>query len=197
MPDADDEIAPTLERMRRHWPRASAAQAGTVIAVQRLSRLLHRAATRALAPLGLTPAEFECLAALRAHAPPHRLTPSDLYGSMLMSSGGLTKLLRGLEARSLVQRSSSADDGRSRPVELSPEGRALAEQAMAAVQAAEAPMIEAMAAAWREGADLAPGLVALATAAEAAERGGPGEPVGGQGRPSIRAGGSGGAGRRG
>ena len=96
-----------------------------------------------------------------------------------------------------VLRPPSAGDGRSRPVELSPEGRGLAERAMAAVQAAEAPMIEAMAAAWREGADLAPGLVALTAAAEAAERGRPGEPVGGQGRPSIRAGGSGGAGRRG
>ena len=197
MPDADDEIAPTLERMRRHWPRASAAQAGTVIAVQRLSRLLHRAATRALAPLGLTPAEFECLAALRAHAPPHRLTPSDLYGSMLMSSGGLTKLLRGLEARGLVLRPPSAGDGRSRPVELSPEGRALAERAMAAVQAAEAPMIEAMAAAWREGADLASGLVALTAAAEATERGRAEEPAGRKGRPRGEVEGTSGVGRGG
>jgi DNA-binding MarR family transcriptional regulator len=56
---------------------------------------------------------------------------------MLISSGGLTKLLKGLDARGLVLRLPSAGDARSRPVELSDEGSALIERAMTVGQAAE------------------------------------------------------------
>ncbi len=170
MTEAPDKIDAILDLMRENWPEASAAQAATVIAVHRLARLLQRAATEALAHLGLTPAEFELMSALRAHPAPHRLTPTDLYDAMLMSSGGLTKLLKGLEARGLVQRPASDGDRRSRPVQLSGEGREVVDRAMSVVQKAEAPMTEAMTAAWRGDRDLVSGLLALVSAAEAAER---------------------------
>ena len=166
-----DPTAAVFGRLREHWPHASAEQAGVGLAVQRLARLIARSAQAALRGLDLTPTEFELLAALRAHAPPHRLTPGDLTDAMLISSGGATKLLKGLEARGLIRRPPSGRDRRSRPVELSPKGRALAERAMAAVQAAEAPMMEAMGAAWRGEGDLAAALVALAAAAERARAG--------------------------
>lgn len=169
MTDDSHGIEATLDRMAENWPQASAAQAGTVIAAQRLARLVQRIAQSSLRGISLTPTEFELLSALRAHTPPHRLTPSDLYDAMLISSGGLTKLLKGLEARGLVLRPQSSGDGRSRPVELSDDGQALVERAMAAVQAAEAPVMRAMAGAWRGETDLAEGLIALADAAEHAE----------------------------
>lgn len=171
MPDAPQRTAALLDRMATHWPDASTDQAAATIALQRLARRLGRVAAEALAPLDLTPAEFELLAALRAHAPPHRLTPTELYDAMLISSGGLTKLLKGLEGRGLVARPVSDADRRSRPVALTPEGRALAERAMAAVQAAEAPLHRAMEDAWSGGADgMARGLAALADAADGVAR---------------------------
>ena len=139
-----DTIEATVERMRRNWPEASADQAGRVMALTRNARLIQDADQAALQAFGLIRSEFELLAALRSHAPPHRLTPSDLYDAMLMSSGGMTKLLKGLEARGLVSRPAGDGDRRSRPIELTQTGRDLVERAMPAVQAAEAVPLSTM-----------------------------------------------------
>ncbi|MGK9063748.1 MarR family winged helix-turn-helix transcriptional regulator [Stutzerimonas chloritidismutans] len=137
--------------------------------MQRLARLLERIAAEALAPLDLTPASFEVLAALRVQPAPHQLTPTDLYEAMLISSGGLTKLVKTLERRGLVTRPFSDDDRRSRPIALTAEGRALAEHAMLAVQTAEKPLHLAMEHAWPAAAgDMARGLAELADAADEA-----------------------------
>lgn len=156
-----------LERATTNWPDASLRQMTTTVAVQRLARLLERVAAEALAPLTLTPASFEVLAALRAQPAPHQLTPTDLYEAMLISSGGLTKLVKALESRGLVARPISSDDRRSRPVALTEEGRKLAEHAMLAVQAAEKPLHLAMEDAWpAETGDMARGLAKLVDAAD-------------------------------
>jgi len=141
-----DQIGAIIAMMRRNWPEASADQAATVIAVHRLARTLIKTAQDALRDLELTPTEFEVLCALRVHEPPHRLKPTDLYEAMLISSGGLTKVLKGLEARALVLRPEVEGDGRSRPIELSGEGKALVEQAMELVQAAEEPILRGLSA---------------------------------------------------
>ena len=154
--------------MNANWPDASAEQAGTAIAVQRLGRLLQRTTQKSLRSVGLTFTEFELLCALRVQAPPHRLTPSKLYDAMLISSGGLTKVLKGLEARELVLRPMDIDDGRSRPVALTPSGRALVETAIQQVQTAEEPVVRSMSQHWRGPGSLSDALVSLADAAERA-----------------------------
>ena len=86
---------------------------------------------------------------------------------MLISSGGLTKLLKGVQRRGLIARPPSDADHRSRPIALTPEGQVLAERAMAVVQAAEAPLQAAMETVWTgEKGGMARGLVALADAAD-------------------------------
>ena len=52
---------------------------------------------------------------------------------MLISSGGLTKVLASLQRRKLVSRPAAGDDKRSRPVRLTIKGRDLAQRAMADV----------------------------------------------------------------
>ncbi|WP_372863192.1 MarR family winged helix-turn-helix transcriptional regulator [Spongiibacter sp.] len=77
------------------------------------------------------PAEFDVLAALKRQAPPHCISPTALCQALLMSSGGLTKLLKRLEQAGLVSRPANPDDGRSQLVQLSELGAQRAEQAMA------------------------------------------------------------------
>ncbi len=84
----------------------------------------------------LTPAEFDVLATLRNAPPPYQLTPSQLQDCLLITSGGLTKVMRQLEARNLVLRSQNPRDQRVKPIRLAHAGRALIEQAMAEVSAA-------------------------------------------------------------
>lgn len=85
---------------------------------------------------GLTPAEFDVLATLRNALPPHQLTPSALRDCLLITSGGLSKVMRQLEQRNLVARSQDPHDQRVKPIRLTYAGRTLIEQAMAEVGAA-------------------------------------------------------------
>ena len=78
---------------------------------------------------------------MRGVPPPNELMPTDLYGAILMSSGGLTKVLHGLEKRGLVTRAEGKSDRRSKPVRLTAKGRALAERAMADVLRSDRKLI--------------------------------------------------------
>ena len=62
------------------------------------------------------------------------MTPSELQRSLLITSGGLTKLLYQLEEDGLISRSMHAKDKRSKLVHLSTQGKQKVELAMAAIQ---------------------------------------------------------------
>jgi DNA-binding MarR family transcriptional regulator len=128
----------TLESMQANWPGAVTPQSAYVIMVQRLAALLQENARLALVPHGLSFTEFEMLAALRSAPPPHELIPSALYDALLISSGGLTKVLKSLERRGLIARPQRDGDRRRRPVALTSKGCELAEAAMRSVQKADA-----------------------------------------------------------
>ncbi|MDP3124759.1 MAG: MarR family transcriptional regulator, partial [Thiobacillus sp.] len=72
---------------------------------------------------GLAPAEFDVLATLRNAPAPHELTPTQLQDSLLITSGGLTKVMLQLETRNLVIRSRHQTDQRVKPIKLTPAGK--------------------------------------------------------------------------
>jgi DNA-binding MarR family transcriptional regulator len=72
---------------------------------------------------GLTWGQFETLVALRFAGSPYQLSPTQLYDAVQVSSGGLTKILIGLEKMGLVDRVDDPDDRRSRFVCLLPKGK--------------------------------------------------------------------------
>ncbi|MBP9712076.1 MAG: MarR family transcriptional regulator [Sterolibacterium sp.] len=78
----------------------------------------------------LSLAEFDALATLR-RSTTRELTPSELQRSMVITSGGLSKVIQQLEARGLVARSTTEADRRVKPVSLTAKGARLIEQAMA------------------------------------------------------------------
>lgn len=85
----------------------------------------------ALVRYGLSSAEFDLLATLRNAEPDYTLTPSQLLAQMLLTSGGLSKVMAQLETRGLIARLCRDDDRRIKPVRLTADGQALIEQAMA------------------------------------------------------------------
>jgi DNA-binding MarR family transcriptional regulator len=127
---------PVEDRLKiraEHWPEAVTPIAHLMMRVYRLGALINANSMKLACAHGLSSAEFEVLVTLRGIAPPNELMPTDLYGAVLMSSGGLTKVLHGLERRGLVTRPKGKADGRSKPVRLTSKGRALAERAMSTV----------------------------------------------------------------
>ncbi len=77
---------------------------------------------------GLTWAQFNTLAALRQAPFPHRMVPTELYDAVQVTSGGLTKVLTGLEDQGHLIRISNSSDHRSKYAQLTIKGRELIEK---------------------------------------------------------------------
>ena len=98
-----------------------AAILGLVMSLHRSHDAWFERASRVMARHGLAPAEFDVLSALeRASRRDYTLTPTELQASVIITSGGLTKVLRQLEERGLVERPKGVGDRRVKPVRLVP-----------------------------------------------------------------------------
>ncbi len=106
----------------------------------RLSRLGRHVALleeESFGRYGLNRGDVGVLGALRIAGPPHRLSPTRLGRGLMLSSAGITTRLDRLERRGLVRRLPDPQDRRGVIVELTTDGLALVEQAVAAHTAVE------------------------------------------------------------
>ncbi|MGR6923921.1 MarR family winged helix-turn-helix transcriptional regulator [[Actinomadura] parvosata] len=97
--------------------------------ISRLHLLFEQAVKAELAELGLTYAEFDVLGAL-ARAPSGRMRPSELAKSLFLTSGGISNVLQRLGSAGYVDREADEGDARSRWVQLTAEGRCMADAAL-------------------------------------------------------------------
>lgn len=126
-------VAGILAESAENWPEFDRPETRVMLGIIRLNDIVYESTRSLLAEFGLTPGAFETLMTLRGQPAPWQMTPSALYQSILMSSGGMTKVLKQLEADGLVDRVDNPEDQRSRFVRLTPAGKILAEQVMEAV----------------------------------------------------------------
>ncbi len=130
MDDRRISIRELREHQRHNWPAAYRNNHPAVLRLLRVADDYRRLSGELLSSLSLQHGEFNVLAALKRQPYPHRVTPTALCKALLISSGGLTKLLKRLEAAGLIERPENPEDGRSQLVQLRPEGARLAEVAM-------------------------------------------------------------------
>ncbi|WP_417720499.1 MarR family winged helix-turn-helix transcriptional regulator [Salipiger sp.] len=116
------------------WPDAQSPSVALCGEIMRLAVKIRRRAETILARHHLTLSEFECLVALRLSPDGAAITPTELYERILISSGGLTKVMSHLQDRGLILRVPSPTDRRSRMLELTEEGAALVLRAMRAIR---------------------------------------------------------------
>jgi DNA-binding MarR family transcriptional regulator len=134
------EHAPAAELLRRiaaHWPEQAERVHPEVIFLYRARDLLLDDIERMLKPLGMRTSDVDVLAALRTQPQPRQLTPTALYRALLLSSGGLTKILHRLEGAGWIARPANPRDGRSRLVSLTAAGEAQLQLAVEAIIAHE------------------------------------------------------------
>lgn len=93
---------------------------------------------------GLDVGEFDVLSTLLRAGPPYRLRPTELYRSLMISSGGLTARLDRLAKRGWVTRTEAGSDKRSLLVELTAQGRAVAEASFREDMMVERELISAL-----------------------------------------------------
>jgi DNA-binding MarR family transcriptional regulator len=162
-----------VDRLRAQWlrelPEVDTSPMEVVGRARRITLALRPDIEAVFARHGLDAGEFDVIGSLRRSGPPFRLRPTELYKMLMISSGGLTDRLARLEARGLVRRLPSPEDRRSLMVELTEEGVAVAEAALAGDMAVEKAKLAALDR--EEQAQLAALLRKLALSIEAAADG--------------------------
>lgn len=130
--EKQDYVDQLIAQWRRQRPSVDVAPMGVIGRISRLSRLLERQIEELFAAHGLQGGRFDVLAALVRAGEPHRLTPTQLYNSLLVSSGAITNRIDRLVDEGLVTRGSHASDRRSLPVQLTEAGRDRLDEALMA-----------------------------------------------------------------
>lgn len=136
-----EALADQVDDYRTAWARALPdldTEAMAIIGRARRITLKLRDGIEAIfAAHGIDAGEFDVIGTLLRSGAPYRLRPTELYRSLMVSSGGLTNRLARLEAAGLIHRVPTMEDGRSLLVELTAAGRRLAERAFRADMAFE------------------------------------------------------------
>lgn len=129
--DLSDDLA---ELYMRNWPEYCNPRLLRLIGT--LSSAYRMEAQRrydVISRYRLSEAELDVLATLRCHPSPWELTPSEIQQRLLITSGGLSKILRQLEDRGFIERRTAEGDRRSKPIRLSASGKDYIERAISEV----------------------------------------------------------------
>jgi DNA-binding MarR family transcriptional regulator len=126
-----DEVDRIVTAWRRERPDLDVGPLEVLSRLTRLARYLDRARSAAFARHGLVTWEFDVLAALRRAGEPYQLSPGQLVGQTMVTSGTMTNRIDRLAGRGLVHRLPDPADGRGVMVRLDESGRRLADAALA------------------------------------------------------------------
>jgi len=119
-----------LDGLRQTGLVGHQSPAQVIVPLYRLRDLLCRGDKKIARRFGLTLAELEALIALRVAPPNVQLTPGDFQQQLILTSGGVAKILASLEAHEHIISQTNDADARSRLVELTPQGRKLVDEAL-------------------------------------------------------------------
>jgi DNA-binding MarR family transcriptional regulator len=170
--DGTDSIAEFIAGWRAERPDLDPSPLAIMGRTQRVTAHLMRHSDTWLAPLGLTWETFSVIASLRRAGEPFQMNPTELQRMSLLTSGAMTNRIDRVEEQGLVARLPDPVDGRGVIVRLTPQGRALADKAIAAHFEGLADVLGVLPATERRelGRLLGKLLLALEGAAPAAER---------------------------
>ncbi|MFB8273322.1 MULTISPECIES: MarR family winged helix-turn-helix transcriptional regulator [unclassified Streptomyces] len=120
---ADDTVAAVVRQWQTVRPDIDTGPMEVIGRINRCAALLQQAEDAPLRRAGLTRAEFDLLGALRRTG--HELTPGDLARETFSSGAAVTKRLKQLQERGLVDRRGDTRDRRVSHLSLTDAGRDL------------------------------------------------------------------------
>ena len=112
------KVENTEIRFHENWPDIDVNLAMAVLNLGRSSSQFNLLVETVCEQFNISVFELEVLVLLRSFPYPHRLTPSLLSSSLMVSSGGLTKVLIKLESKGYIVRDANPTDKRSKIVRL-------------------------------------------------------------------------------
>ncbi|CAN7290741.1 MarR family transcriptional regulator [Rhizobium sp. LjRoot98] len=128
----EDHVDRILVQWRRERPDLDVEPMGLLGRLARLSTYLGREVDRTFSEFGLSSASFDVLAALRRSGKPYQLSPGDLLGTTMITSGTMTNRIDQLEKAGLVERLTNPEDRRSVLIALTQPGLELVERTVTA-----------------------------------------------------------------
>jgi DNA-binding MarR family transcriptional regulator len=126
----EDFVDVLVGQWEAELPGESFAALGVVSRLARYIRLANRLTSVNLEKFGLLETQFNLLCALRRAGKPYQLSPKELAGSMLITSGAITYVTDQMEKAGYVERLPDRRDRRALLVRLTSEGKKLVEEAM-------------------------------------------------------------------
>jgi len=126
---SQDRVGTFVEQWRRERPDLDPSPMAVIGRMRRVSDEFTRELIENYRRFGLGEGEFDVLCALRRAGAPFALSLGDIAEHTMVTAGATSKRVDRLEGTGLVTRSQRTDDARGRIVELTPEGRALIDDA--------------------------------------------------------------------
>jgi DNA-binding MarR family transcriptional regulator len=127
-----DPVEAILAQWQRERADLDVSPMGITGRMERLSKHLERALQETFSDFDLNFGEFDVLATLRRSGQPYQLTPTELFNTMMVSSGTMTHRIDRLEQAGLVRRTPDPNDRRGTLILLTNKGFNLIEKAVEA-----------------------------------------------------------------
>ncbi|ORM61953.1 MarR family transcriptional regulator [Pantoea rodasii] len=125
-----DAVDVILEQWQRERPDLDSSPMGPLGRLKRCAALLEQRLESTFSESELCMWEFDMLATLRRAGAPYSLSPTELFSTLMVTSGTMTHRLKRLESRGLINRMVNLNDARSMLVQLSGDGLALIDRAV-------------------------------------------------------------------
>ncbi len=125
-----DAVDRVTEQWAQEKPELKTEPMAIMGRILRIAKHMENEVAKLHKRYGLKLGEFDVLATLRRSGEPFSLTPSELMGSMLLTSGAMTNRLDKLESKGLIVRAHSKEDRRSVSVKLTKDGVSLIDEMM-------------------------------------------------------------------
>lgn len=124
-----DSVDSILAQWKQARPDLDCSPMGVVGRLQRTNQAWKTKLDKVFKDYGLSRIEFDILATMR-RSDPAGITPTELYKTLMLSSGAVSTRLEQLVKEGLVKRISSEQDRRSCKVTLTPKGKARIDAAL-------------------------------------------------------------------
>ena len=125
----EDNVTRIIREASQAFPGHEDSSPEVVLRIVRAFHFINQELLRGQSEYGISPPECGVLIELRLAGPPYKMTPTQLYNRLLVTSGGMTGRIDRLEKLGLLCRSPDPEDRRSILVELTESGLELIQAA--------------------------------------------------------------------